>query len=513
MAYATYLRKSREDIQAERSGMGDTLARHRRTLRELAERQQLQVGAIYEEVVSGDSIAARPQMQRLLQEVQEGCWEGVLVMEIERLARGDTMDQGLVANAFKYSGTKIITPSKTYDPNSDIDEEYFEFSLFMSRREYKTINRRLKAGSAASRREGKFTSSIPPFGYDRQKLRGEKGWILAPNADADTVRMIFRMYLHESRSMTEISKHLNALGIKTARGANWGESSVSTILRNPHYAGYTANGFRPAVKKIVNGEVHRSRPRNRDLQLYDGRHEALVSREDFEAVKRKLALNRRPPVPKIYGAENPLMGLLYCDQCGKRLQRRPFNHGSGAAMICPTRGCPTVMHDMAEVEEMVIDHLKKWLRDLEADSNASAHIAPNLADLRAHLDRVGSDLQKLAARESRTYLFLEDGTYTPEEFKSRRTAILSEREALTQEQQAVREELAAAERALESHERLAPAIRHVLDVYWDTERKDERNRLLKTIIRRIDYHKTIKITRASRDTDLDLTLHPLYDNL
>ena len=182
-------------------------------------------------------------------------------------------------------------------------------------------------------------------------------------------------------------------------------------------------------------------------------------------------------------------------------------------MICPTRGCPTVMHDMAEVEEMVIDHLKKWLRDLETDSNASAHIAPNLADLRAHLDRVGSDLQKLAARESRTYLFLEDGTYTPEEFKSRRTAILAEREALTQEQQAVREELAAAERALESHERLAPAIRHVLDVYWDTERKDERNRLLKTIIRRIDYHKTIKITRASRETDLELTLHPLYDNL
>ena len=143
MPYVTYLRKSRADLDLERAGGEDTLSRHRRALRELADRMGLQVVAVYEEVVSGDSIAARPQMQRLLNEVQDGIWEGVLVMEVERLARGDTMDQGLVANAFKYSGTKIITPAKVYDPASDIDEEYFEFSLFMSRREYKTINRRL----------------------------------------------------------------------------------------------------------------------------------------------------------------------------------------------------------------------------------------------------------------------------------------------------------------------------------------------------------------------------------
>ena len=40
---------------------------------------------------------------------------------------GNTRDQGIVAEAFKYSDTKIITPSKTYDPNNEFDEEYFEF--------------------------------------------------------------------------------------------------------------------------------------------------------------------------------------------------------------------------------------------------------------------------------------------------------------------------------------------------------------------------------------------------
>ncbi len=145
-----YLRKSRQDNEAESRGEGETLARHRNALFELAKRQNLTITKIYEEVVSGDTIAARPEMQKLLSDVEAGMWAGVLVMEIERLARGDTSDQGTVAKTFQYSGTRIVTPMKTYDPNNEFDEEYFEFGLFMSRREYKIINRRMQRGKIAS---------------------------------------------------------------------------------------------------------------------------------------------------------------------------------------------------------------------------------------------------------------------------------------------------------------------------------------------------------------------------
>ena len=91
-------------------------------------------------------------------------------MEVERLARGDTIDQGIVAQTFKLSCTKIITPMKTYDPNNEYDEEYFEFGLFMSRREYKTINRRLQRGRVASVKEGKYVGNKSPYGYTRMKL-------------------------------------------------------------------------------------------------------------------------------------------------------------------------------------------------------------------------------------------------------------------------------------------------------------------------------------------------------
>jgi DNA invertase Pin-like site-specific DNA recombinase len=132
--YLIYLRKSRADREAEARGDGDTLARHRTALLDLARRNNYAVAKIYEEVVSGETIAARPEMQRLLRDVESGDYAGVLVMWCERLARGNTRDQGIVAETFQYSGTKIITPSKIYDPEDEADQEYFEFGLFMSRR-------------------------------------------------------------------------------------------------------------------------------------------------------------------------------------------------------------------------------------------------------------------------------------------------------------------------------------------------------------------------------------------
>lgn len=55
---------------------------------EVAKRGHYNITQIYREIVSGETIAARPVVQKLLQEVEDGKWEGVLVVEVERLARG-----------------------------------------------------------------------------------------------------------------------------------------------------------------------------------------------------------------------------------------------------------------------------------------------------------------------------------------------------------------------------------------------------------------------------------------
>ena len=141
---ALYLRKSREDESLE-----ETLARHERMLLDYCKRNNLVIIDIFKEVVSGESLEARPQALKMLENVEAGMYDGVVVVELERLSRGNQIDQVEIAETFKRSGTKIYTLNKVYDLSSDndFDEEFFEFGLFMSRREYKVIKRRLLQGT------------------------------------------------------------------------------------------------------------------------------------------------------------------------------------------------------------------------------------------------------------------------------------------------------------------------------------------------------------------------------
>lgn len=78
--YALYLRKSRADMEAEKLGEGETLARHKKILTELAARKGLHVGKIYHEIVSGETIAARPQIQQMIQDCYNGLYKGIIIV-------------------------------------------------------------------------------------------------------------------------------------------------------------------------------------------------------------------------------------------------------------------------------------------------------------------------------------------------------------------------------------------------------------------------------------------------
>ncbi|MFR3499641.1 MAG: recombinase family protein, partial [Paraclostridium bifermentans] len=165
MKTCIYLRKSRSDEEAEKQGEFETLSRHRSTLLKVAKEQNLNIVEIKEELVSGESIAYRPKMLELLEEVKNNFYDSVLVMDIDRLGRGNMQDQGLILETFKKSKTKIITPRKTYDLTNEFDEEYSEFEAFMARKELKLITRRMQRGRIKSVEEGKFIASKPPYGY------------------------------------------------------------------------------------------------------------------------------------------------------------------------------------------------------------------------------------------------------------------------------------------------------------------------------------------------------------
>ena len=193
--FAIYLRKSRKDLELKEY---DVLERHRRILLDFANSRNIKINKedIYEEVVSGETIQDRPVVQELLKKIEAGYYKAVLVMEIERLARGNTIDQGIIAQTFQLTNTLIITPNKTYDTNNEYDNEFLEFGLFMSRREYKAISRRIQAGRIQSVKEGNFIGSVTPYGYDKEKLKGTKGYKLIPNQEeAENVKLIFKLFI------------------------------------------------------------------------------------------------------------------------------------------------------------------------------------------------------------------------------------------------------------------------------------------------------------------------------
>lgn len=85
--YLMYLRKSRMDTDYEEISITETLSRHRITLEKLCKSKRLHVDEVLEEVVSGESLAARPQMMRLLEMVSTGDYAGVVCMDMHTHSR------------------------------------------------------------------------------------------------------------------------------------------------------------------------------------------------------------------------------------------------------------------------------------------------------------------------------------------------------------------------------------------------------------------------------------------
>lgn len=513
--YAMYLRKSRADLEAEAHGEGETLARHKKMLCELAGKMSITVDDVYEEVVSGDSIEGRPQIQRLLRAIEGRTYTGVLCMDIDRLARGDTIDQGIIARAFRLSGTKIITPKKVYDPNSEFDEEYFEFELFMARREFKIIGRRIQRGRVESAKEGRFIGSTPPYGYNKVKIKKDKGYTLEPNPDeAKVVQLIYELYLKGDGKMV-IAKKLDALGIKPRVSERWSSASVANILKNPVYIGKVRWGYRKYTKELANGTVIKHREKNEDCVYVDGLHPPLISEDDFNSAQQILKRRTRAPLKADLSLKNPLAGLVYCGKCGAMMTRLGENKRCRYATLkCPNRYCDTVASKLCLVENAVIDFLTDWIEEYKVNVEKNSPMLPKstLEICKSNISALSAELETVNKQISKTYDLLEQGIYTAELFKERNESLSNKKGDLEAKLAEARYKLEEYQARITVHENFIPHFENVLAVYRTTVDVDEKNRLIKTIVQRISYFKSERNTRRNaNDASFQLLIEPIVE--
>lgn len=322
--YDAYLRKSRADMELEKLKKFDTLKQHEKFLKDRAKQLGIKIRHIYREVVSGESIQERPEIQKVLKDIETGTVDGILVVEVERLTRGDSKDQGTISQAFKYSNTLIITLNKIYDPNSDDDEEYFEFGLFMSRREYKAINRRMQRQRLANVLAGKYCASEPPFGYKKVRIKYDKGYTLEPiPEEAEVVKEMFQKRA-DSMGFDIICNWLNTLDFKPKTSDVWTPSTIKGMLSNPVYLGKIRWNSNKQHKSLVNGQIVKKRTRGTkdEIILVEGLHPAIIEENLFNIVQGI----QPKQVSTKHGTElqNPLATLIRCADCGRTMQRRPY---------------------------------------------------------------------------------------------------------------------------------------------------------------------------------------------
>ena len=488
--YAIYLRKSRADAELEMAGEGETLSRHRSALLELAKKKGLFISDVYEEIISGDSIACRPEMQKLLQSVADGEYKGVLVMEVERLARGDTVDQGIVSQVFKASRTLIITPYKTYDPSNDLDADFFEFRLFFARQEYRAINRRMQAGRLASIKEGKYGGSRKVYGYQRVKLENQKGWSLkVVPEEARVIRLIFDWYLNglegQPVGVPSIAKHLNSMGVRSPSGGRWVTSSVRNILCCEILRGNVTWQKRCYTKPVSGITPKIKHPVNPNAVIVKGLHEPIVNSDTFERVQFKLKNN--PPAPASTAAMvNPLSGIVICSNCGRTLIRRTTSTTPYPILCCKTEGCPTVGIQLKFVEDAIMDTLREWKKAYSTTAQLSK---PKEDD---QIKTIEASLSALQAQLNRIYDLFENGIYSNEEFLTRKDEVSQKIEAANAQLTLLKNQKTTREKSIAQ---IIPQLETVLSLYNKSESALEKNQLLKMVISKVVYTKTVKCHR------------------
>lgn len=482
--YIMYLRKSRADSPHE--SVEEVLEKHETILQELAERDlggRIPEHCIYREVVSGETIDERPEMLNVMSQIENPKLKGVLVVEPQRLSRGDLEDCGKVVNAFRYSKTEVVTTTMTYDLTNKMQRKFFEQELMRGNDYLEYTKEILLRGRVAAVKRGCYIGNIPPFGYN--KIINENGdSTLEPNEFASAVLMVFDMYVNQGKTHLEIARHFDKIGIKPYRSKIWEKSSIRAMLKNKHYIGLVYFGTRKDEKYFENGKLltrNVKTEKEEDMIIAKGLHPAIVPLELFEAAQAKFDNNpRKAPDTAL---KNPLAGIIFCHKCGKAMAQHPYKHARTRIECRNRNGCGSKSYYLDEVVESVAHSLETVsLPELEAKLNNNEGMSAAIQ--KKLLDKLYKDLEEMQEKEDRQHDLLESGTYTEEVFQRRNKKLHAEMEELKSKifetKQSMPKEIDYAQKIV----KLKQAVAALRD---DSVSIGDKNRMLKAIVERIEY--------------------------
>lgn len=499
MKVCIYLRKSRSE---ENIPIEEVLNRHRTTLLAYAKKHKLNVVEVKSEVQSGESIARRQKMLELLQEVEENRYDAVLVMDIDRLGRGNMQEQGLILETFKKYSTKIITPNKIYDLDNEFDEEYSEFEAFMSRRELKIIKKRLMRGRMKSLEEGNYIAAIAPYGYEKKNKT-----LIVKEKEAAVVKLIFQLYTKESYGDSKIANYLMEHKIPTASGNfNWDKTTVRSILKNPVYTGRVVWGKKKINYNKIGIKESKLQDKNKWL-IYEGKHEAIIDDEIFEEAQGVAKKRYTPRSHTNKTLRNPLAGLIKCGGCGSTMTIRTDKNKPDS--IRCYNNCGRVKSSYIKlIEERLLEAILKELAKLkysfryreETSNNTDIHV------IEENIKEINKNKDILVDQKEKLYDLLEQGVYNDETFLERMKTISDRIAEAEMDIKSLEEKLLNRKDLMKNKDYLIPqindSIQFIKEIYPRLD-AEHRNKFLKTLIEKVVYYKD----KAATKEDFNLEIH------
>lgn len=432
---------------------------------------------------SGKRAENRPEFQRMIATAKSKPkpFDLILVWKFSRFARNQdesTFYKGMLRKKLDIDVISISEPvldgmyGRLIEMIIEWQDEFYSYNLAQD--VYRGMRTKAQNGSYQCR---------PPLGYKIPYHRAVPEII---PEEADVVRMIFQKYVNEHMSIFAITKHLNALGIKTNRGKPFEKRSVEYILQNPAYAGIVRWN---CVKNDTKQKKDKS-----EWIITQGTHPAIITEEMYKKAEERYLTEYRPKNAKpSEKCQHWLGGILKCSSCGRTLSSciRHLKSGQDTfSFQCYgyLKGKCRDSHYVPEknIVPVILDALRGVLEsgdvdyEIKRDEKSEEHF--ELEALEARMNKL--DMKEMRAKEA--YM---DGIDTKEEYKLNRELLRHEREQLEKLLSDLRQKESSA-CPEDRTGRMLDRIHTVLDVLEsDQYTMIQKNSAIKSIIEKIVFHR------------------------
>ena len=258
----------------------------------------------------------RPEMKRLLSDIDRGIVNVVVVHKLDRLTR-NIGDLHHLVHLFDKKGTKLVSLSENIDTSSAMGRMFVYMMGIFANWYRENLSEEVIKGQTKRAENGLRNNSFRPYGYN--VLKEDLSLVVDPD-ESVVVKRIFDNFL-AGWGRIKIAKDLNDEGIPARGGKLWYESYITNMLTNVTYTGATHWKTRGADES--------------ERIIRHGMHEAIISMETFEAVQT--ALTRRTEAHMSTSSYDfPFSTILKCGECGrsyhgkagtyKAVKRNPVRH-------------------------------------------------------------------------------------------------------------------------------------------------------------------------------------------